>query len=63
MAKKKKNSNYGGTPAAKKAAPVEKPRSTMQYGLPGWVVLVCLTLLCAALVAKVGAYAYYRNRA
>ena len=54
MAKKKKNSNYGGAPAAKKAATSEAPRSTMQYGLPGWVVLICLVLLCTALALQPG---------
>ena len=53
MAKKKKNSNYGGAGTAKK--PVAKePQKTMQYGLPGWVVLVCLTLLCVALALQPG---------
>ena len=54
MAKtKKKNSNYGGNTAPKKAAASE-PQKSLQYGLPGWVVLVCLTLLCGALALQPG---------
>lgn len=54
MAKKKKNSNYGGAPAAKKTASPEPQRSGMQYGLPGWVVAICLAMLGVALALQPG---------
>lgn len=54
MAKKKKNSNYGGTSAAKKTAAPEPQRSGMQYGLPGWAVAICLALLGVALALQPG---------
>lgn len=54
MAKKKKNSNYGGASAAKKAAAPEPRRSTIQYGLPGWAVVLCIALLGTALALQPG---------
>ena len=54
MAKKKKNSNYGGTSAPKKPVQSEAPRRTMQYGLPGWVVAICLAMLGVALALQPG---------
>ena len=50
MAKmKKKNNNYGGAkPAAKKPAE-QQPVQIFQYGIPGWLVAVCLLMLGAAL--------------
>lgn len=53
MAKmKKKNNNYGGTkPAAKKPAE-QQPVQIFQYGLPGWVVAVCLLMLGGALLLQ-----------
>lgn len=52
MAKtKKKNNNYGGAkPAPKPAA--QQQSSPMQYGLPGWLVLVCLVMLVGALLLQ-----------
>lgn len=52
MAKtKKKNSNYGGMkPAAKQET--AQPARPMQYGLPGWLVLVCLVMLVVALLLQ-----------
>lgn len=52
MAKtKKKNNNYGGAKPAPKTEPAAK-KQTMQYGLPGWVVLVCLLMLVGALILQ-----------
>lgn len=54
MAKKKKNSNYGGGNAAKKTEAPARRRSALQYGLPGWAVLCCVALLGLALAMKPG---------
>lgn len=54
MAKKKKNSNYGGAPAAKKTASPEPRRQVMQYGIPGWAVVICIALLGVALALQPG---------
>ncbi len=54
MAKKKKNNNYGGAPAAKKTTTPEPERRSMQYGLPGWAVLICVALLGVALALQPG---------
>lgn len=53
MAKKRKNSNYGGYTAPKKTAPAE-PETTMKYGLPGSVVLLCLAMLVVSLILQPG---------
>ena len=53
MAKKKKNSNYGGAAPVKKAEQRPAPRG-FQYGIPGWAVMICLALLVVALVLQPG---------
>lgn len=54
MAKKKKNSNYGGASAQKKTEAPAPQRSTIQYGLPGWAVVICIALLGVALALQPG---------
>ncbi len=53
MAKtKKKNNNYGGVKPAAKQPSAQPPVQIFQYGLPGWLVAVCLLMLVAALVLQ-----------
>lgn len=53
MAKmKKKNNNYGGTKPAAKQPSAQQPVQIFQYGIPGWLVAVCLLMLGGALVLQ-----------
>lgn len=53
MAKtKKKNNNYGGTKPAEKKEVSRQPVQIFQYGIPGWLVAVCLLMLGGALVLQ-----------
>ena len=54
MAKKRKNSNYGGASAPKKTEAPAPRRGAIQYGLPGWAVLICIVLLGVALALQPG---------
>ena len=53
MAKmKKKNNNYGGKAPAAKQPSAQPSVQIFQYGLPGWLVAVCLLMLGGALLLQ-----------